>query len=296
MTDVHRPFLAALWMMGSVSGFSLIAVSGREIGGALNPPEMMLYRSLIGVAIIIAYATLSGRRHEITGDRLGIHVLRNLIHFAGQNLWLYALALIPLAQLFAVEFSSPLMVALAAPLLLGERMTATKLVSAVIGFGGILLVARPFAHGGMGPGILLALAAAVAFAGTAIVTKRLTRRVTVVCILFWLTLMQSAFSAALAGWDGVIALPGTPQLPWVLAMGVGGIVAHLGLTKALALAPATVVVPVDFLRLPVIAIIGMLAYGEPIDLWVFLGGAVIFFANWLNLAGVRMRALVSGKA
>ncbi|MCV2864306.1 DMT family transporter [Albidovulum sediminicola] len=295
MGDVHRPFLAALWMMGSVAGFSLIAVSGRQIGTALNPPEMMLYRSLIGVALVVAYALLSGRLAEIRAERLGFHLLRNVIHFAGQNLWLYALALIPLAQLFAVEFSSPLMVALAAPLLLGERMTATKAVSAAVGFTGILIVARPFSEGGLGPGILLALASALAFAGTAIVTKRLTRRVTVVGILFWLTVMQSGLAAAVAGWDGAIALPGPVELPWVAAMGIGGIVAHMGLTKALTLAPATIVVPVDFLRLPVIAVIGMLAYGEPMDLWVFLGGAIIFCANWLNLSAGTARAVASGK-
>ncbi len=284
MRDVHRPLLAALWMMGSVAGFSLIAVSGREIAGALNPPEMMLYRSLIGAALVIAYAVWSGRTREITTERLGIHALRNAIHFAGQNLWLYALALIPLAQLFAVEFSAPLMVALAAPLLLGERMTATKIVSAGLGFAGILIVARPFSDAGAGLGILLALASAVGFAGSMIVTKRLTRRVTVVCILFWLTVMQSAFALALAGWDGQIAVPGAAEAPWVAVMGIGGIVAHMGLTKALSLAPATIVVPVDFLRLPVIAVVGMLVYAEPLDLWVFLGGAVIFGANWLNLS------------
>jgi drug/metabolite transporter (DMT)-like permease len=283
MRDVHRPLLAALWMMGSVTGFSLIAVSGREIAGALNPPEMMLYRSLIGAVLVIAYAVWSGRTSEITTERLGIHALRNAIHFAGQNLWLYALALIPLAQLFAVEFSAPLMVALAAPLLLGERMTAVKIVSAGLGFAGILIVARPFSEAGVGAGILLALASAVGFAGSMIVTKRLTRRVTVIGILFWLTLMQSAFALALAGWDGQIAVPGAAEAPWVAVMGIGGIVAHMGLTKALSLAPATIVVPVDFLRLPVIAVVGMLVYAEPLDLWVFVGGAIIFGANWLNL-------------
>ncbi|HRV63479.1 MAG TPA: DMT family transporter [Albidovulum sp.] len=283
MSDTHRPLLAAIWMLGSVLGFSVIAVSGRAIGSALDPPEMMLYRSLIGVVLVAGHAVLTGRMGEINSQRLGVHALRNAIHFAGQNLWLYALPLIPLAQLFAVEFSSPLIVALAAPLLLGERMTPVRLLSAALGFAGILIVARPFSQAGLSPGILLALASAFCFAGSMIVTKRLTRRVTVVCILFWLTIMQSIFALAVAGWDGSIALPGTVELPWVAAMGIGGIVAHMSLTKALSLAPATIVVPVDFLRLPAIAVVGMILYAEPLDLWVFLGGAIIFGANWINL-------------
>jgi len=283
-TAPHHPFLAALWMLGSVTGFSVIAVAGRQIGHQLDPAEMMLYRSIVGVSLITGFALAAGRLGAIDVRRLDIHALRNLIHFAGQNLWLYALALIPLAQLFAVEFSSPLMVALAAPFLLGERLSAVKLLSALVGFGGILIVARPFSEAGLGAGILLALASAVCFAATAIVTKRLTRRTGVLNIMFWLSLMQTLFALAVAGRDGQIALPADTALPWVFLMGAGGVGAHVGLTKALSLAPATIVVPVDFLRLPVIAVVGMAVYGEPLDLWVLVGGLVIFGANWLNLA------------
>ncbi|MCB2128600.1 MAG: DMT family transporter [Rhodobacteraceae bacterium] len=282
-SDEQKPVLAALWMLGSVVGFSAIAISGREIGAALQPPEMMFYRSAIGVLLILGYATLTGRRGEITRRHLALHGLRNVIHFAGQNFWLYGLALIPLAQLFAVEFSSPLIVALAAPLFLDERLTRTRLFCALTGFVGILIVARPFSDTGLSAGILFALASAFCFAGTTIVTKRLTRRVSVVCILFWLALMQTFLALVVSGWDGAIAIPAAKFVPWVVLMGIGGIAAHLSLTMALSLAAATIVVPVDFLRLPVIAVIGMLAYGEPLDIWVFVGGAVIFAANWFNL-------------
>lgn len=282
-----RPFAAAAWMSGSIAGFMALAVAGRQIGLAAEPLdtfEMMFYRSALGLAGVVAGAALLGRLDEIGTQRLPVHAARNLIHFAGQNLWLFALGLIPLAQLFALEFSSPLLVALAAPWLLGERLSGARAAALVLGFAGILIVARPFGAAGVSPGLLAALASALCFAMTAIVTKRLTRVTPVVSILFWLTLMQTGLGLAFAGWDGSVRLPGPGLIPWVLMLGASGIAAHVGLTMALSLAPATVVTPIDFLRLPLIAIVGALAYAEPLDPWVFLGGALIFAANWVNIS------------
>lgn len=291
METQSRPLAAALWMSGSIIGFCAIAISGREITPDLDTFEMMLYRSVIGFLIIAVWVIAGRRQGEISARRLDLQLLRNLVHFAGQNLWLYALLLIPMAQLFALEFSSPIIVALVAPFFLGERLTRMRLLASALGFVGILIVARPFGGGGFSPGLLVALGSAVSFAGAAILTKMLTRMVSVLCILFWLTLMQTGFAILCAGWDGDIALPTARALPWVFVMGIAGIVAHMGLTKALSLAPATIVTPIDFLRLPLIAVVGMLFYDEPFDRWVLVGGAVIFAANWLNLrAETRRRA------
>lgn len=280
----HHPALAALWMLCSIGGFSALAVAGREIGAALDTFEMMLYRSLIGLAAVAAAAVLTGRRAEMRPRHLRLHLFRNTLHFAGQNLWLYALALIPLAQLFALEFSAPVMVALAAPFVLGERLTPTRLLSAALGFAGVLIVARPGAMGGgLSAGIVAALLCAVSFAATALVTKRLTERASVLAILFWLAAIQSVLGLLSAGWDGRVALPQGAVLAWVIVLGLSGLVAHLGLTKALSLAPASVVTPLDFLRLPVIALVGAAFYGEAFDPLVLVGGAVIFAANWINI-------------
>lgn len=285
-----RPLAAALWMLGSITGFSAIAISGREIGAALDTFEMMLYRSLIGLAVVAAVALATGQRDAMAPRHLRLHLLRNLLHFAGQNLWLHALALIPLAQLFALEFSSPVIVALAAPVVLKERLTRARALSAALGFAGVLIVAHPGTRAALSPGLVAALLSAVAFAATALVTKYLTRVTPVLAILFWLALMQSLLGLASAGWDGDIALPGRAALPWVLLLGLAGLVAHFSLTQALSLAPAAVVTPLDFLRLPLIALVGMAFYAEPLDPLVLVGGAAIFAANWLNIrAETRFR-------
>ena len=281
--SLNRPLAASLWMSGSIAGFTALAISGRALTGSLDTFGMMFYRSAIGFAAVLSFAILTRRTGEIGTEALGLHALRNVIHFAGQNLWLFALPLIPLAQLFALEFSSPIVVAILAPLILGERLSLVRVLVILAGFAGILIVARPFGMTTLSPGLIAAVLCAVCFGGTALATKRLTRRVSVIAILFWLTVMQTAFGLAVAGYDGTMALPRASDLHWVLVLGLSGIVAHLGLTKALSLAPATVVTPIDFLRLPIIAVIGAMFYGEPLDVWVLLGGAVIFAANWVNI-------------
>ena len=274
-------------MLGSITGFVTLAVAGRAVSAGYDTFEIMLYRSLIGMALVLAAAWHGGQLALLRPRRLRQHALRNLFHFAGQNFWLQALTLIPLAQLFAVEFSYPIMVALAAPLVLGERFTLRQFAAAVLGFGGVLLAAQPWAAGGLSLGVGIALLAAVGFAGSTLVTKQLTQAAPMVEILFWLTVFQFGFGLLLAAADAKIAAPTAAAAPWLLLIGISGLGAHYCLTRALMLAPASVVAPIDFLRLPVIGVVGALFYAEPLQAAVLAGGAVIFAASWLNLRGGR---------
>jgi len=189
---------------------------------------------------------------------------------------------IPLAQVFALEFTQPLWVILLSPLLLGERMTRVRVAAAVIGFVGILIVARPGASS-LNIGILTAALSAIFFAMTTISTKKLTRLASIGCIMFWLTVMQAVLGLVASGHDGQIALPTLGTAPYLVLVGLAGLLAHYCITNALAIAPATVVVPIDFARLPTIAVVGMLLYGEALDIWVLVGAAVIFAGNYLNI-------------
>lgn len=273
---------AALWMSGAIVAFSSMAVAGRAVSFELDTFEMMMYRSFIGVVLVLVIAGGLGRLREVTTRSLHVHAVRNVAHFTGQNLWFFAITVIPLAQVFALEFTSPLWVTLLAPLVLGERLTRTRAIAAALGFAGILIVARP-GFGEISPGVLAAAASAIGFAGSILFTKLLTRTETITCILFWLTIMQAVFGIVCAGFDGDIAWPSAASWPWLAVIGCAGLLAHLCLTNALAVAPATVVVPFDFIRLPVIAVVGMILYGEGLDMFIFLGAVVIFAANYLNI-------------
>ncbi|HHL20030.1 MAG TPA: DMT family transporter [Aliiroseovarius sp.] len=284
---------AALWMIGSVTSFSAMAVAGREVAVTLDTFELMLYRSLIGVACVVGFGAATGRLGQVSRAHFRLHLARNLAHFTGQNLWFYALTVIPLAQVFALEFTSPLWVALLAPFALGERLTRMRVLAVVLGFIGILVVTRPDTAT-LNSGTLAAASAAIAFALTAVATRRLTRTDTTLGILFWLTIMQAVFGLVTAGADGHITLPNAGTLPFLLVIGFGGLLAHLCLTQALALAPATVVIPIDFARLPLIALVGALVYGERLTLSLFAGAGLIIVANTMNLRAAARSARVPG--
>jgi drug/metabolite transporter (DMT)-like permease len=281
MTETN-PLKAALWMMGSVTSFSAIAVAGRQVQGLHDSFEIMTVRSLVGFGLLLLWGAFSGQLARVSARKLPGHFARNIIHFAGQNLWLVALGLIPLAQVFALEFTSPLWVILLGPLFLAEPLTRARLGAVALGFVGILIVTRPGA-GMMNLGTLAAAGAALSFATVSILTKRLTRGIAVYDILFWLTFMQFFFGLIGAGMDGQITLPTAETLPWLCLIGLAGLLAHLSLTSALALAPAGFVVPLDFLRLPLIAAVGAAFYGEAFDPFVLLGGAVILGGILLNI-------------
>lgn len=273
---------AAFWMIGAITSFTLMAIAGRTVSVELDTFEIMLFRSITGIIIVVSVAWYAGTLQQIGRNRLGLHATRNICHFAGQNLWFYAITLIPLAQVFALEFTTPIWVIMLSPLLLKERLTGIGLLSAGIGFVGILIVARPDPTN-LSVGLVAAASCAVFFALTAIFTRKLTRTESITTILFYLTTMQAVFGLICAGYDGDIALPSLQVLPWVVLIGCAGLLAHFCLTKALSIAPASIVMPIDFVRLPTIALVGMYLYGEPLEMLVFVGAALIFAANYINI-------------
>jgi drug/metabolite transporter (DMT)-like permease len=280
----HRPLAAAAWMIGAIAAFTAMAIATRQIKGFHDTFEILAYRSMIGWGIVMTLAAVYGRLADIQTKRLPSHILRNVFHFTGQSLWFYAITVIPLAQVFALEFTSPIWVILLAPLFLGERLTGRKLIAAALGFAGVLIVARPdFGH--VEPGVLAAAAAAFFFASTSLMTKALTRDEPILSILFWLTLMQAVFGTVAMALFGSVTLPTLATLPWLILIGIAGITAHFSLTTALSLAPASQVVPVDFARLPIIAVVGALFYDEAVQPSLFAGAALIFLGIWITLHG-----------
>ena len=273
---------AALWMTGAIASFTAMAIAGRAVSFELATFEIMMFRSFVGIILVLTIAGAAGTLGQIRLRNLALHGIRNLCHFTGQNLWFYALTLIPLAQLFALEFTSPLWVLLLSPLFLGEHLTRPKLLAALTGFIGVLIVVRPDFNA-LNIGVICAAASAIFFACTAIATRKLPRTETITCILFYLTVMQAVFGIIATGYDGDITLPSAASIPWLILIGCAGLLAHFCLTTALSLAPASIVMPMDFARLPVIAIIGAAFYNEAIDLWVFVGALLIFGANYANI-------------
>ncbi len=277
-----QPFRAAFWMIGTIVSFSAMAVAGREASAELDTFEIMTYRSIAGLAIVLTYAAATGALYELRGGAMRLHFIRNITHFAATNLWFFAVAAIPLAQVFAFEFATPLWTAAMAPFLLGERLSRRRIAATAAGFAGILIIVRPgFIE--MSPGVGAAVFCAVGFAAAAIATRKLVQVQSVTAILFWMVALQSVFSIVCAGADGDIRLPSQATLVPLALISVCGLAAHLCLTNALKVAPAIVVMPLDFARLPAIAVVGLLVYGEAVSVYIVAGAAIILCANYVNI-------------
>ena len=287
--ESSNPLKAAAWMMGAVVSFVAMAVAGRALLTGMNTFELMLYRSIIGFAIVcLALARTRAGFSQVRTTHFAMHLKRNVFHYTGQNLWFFAVAVIPLSQLVALEFTNPIWVALLAPLLLGEALTRARVLAALLGFAGVVVVAQP-GHAPLEPGHLAALASAVCFALNTIFTRQIMRFDAVLCVLFWMTLLQGSASLVLS-LPGGIPLPAADDVVWVVVVGVTGLSAHYALTSALGHAPASIVAPMEFVRLPLIALVGALLYGEDLTVNVFAGAALIVAGNLINLRSEARRA------
>jgi drug/metabolite transporter (DMT)-like permease len=271
---------AALWMAGWLSLMLVMAVAGREGARELNVFQLMEVRSALGFLLLYPMIRANGGFATLKTSRLPQHVARNLIHYAAQLGWFFALTLIPIGQVVAIEFTMPIWTAILAASFLGERMTVWKIAAIVLGIVGVIVIVRP-ATGQINPGQMIALAAAVGFGVSMALVKSLTRTESALAIIFWMLVVQSAagFLPTLYVW----VWPSAYAWGWMVVIAVCGTFSHYCLASAMRYADATVVVPMDFLRVPLTATAGWLIYSERLDAFTLLGAALILTGNLLNL-------------
>jgi len=270
---------ATIWMVGVLASFSAMAIAGRELSSELTTFQILFFRSVVGLVVVSALLTKSGWG-QVKTKRIGHHLLRNMIHFAAQYGWFLGIAFLPLAEVFAIEFTTPIWTAILAVFFLGERATKSRVISIALGFAGILVILQPGAQVVSLPALAV-LGAAIGYAMSYVFTKSLSRVDSPLTIIFFMTVIQlpMAFVPALTDWT----VPSYALWPWVVIVGVSALSAHYCIARALKLADAMVVVPMDFLRLPLIAVVGIMIYAEPLDIWVLIGGLIVFGGNLLNI-------------
>ena len=271
---------AALWMAGWLSLMLIVAVAGREGMRAMNVFQLMEARSVLGLFMLYPLIRMNGGFSVVKTARVHVHIARNLIHYASQLGWFFALTLIPLGQVVSIEFTMPIWTAILAASFLGERITAGKIAAIVLGVVGVLIIVRP-AAGEINPGQLIALAAAVGFGISIAMMKSLTRTENTLTIIFWMLVIQSAagFFPALYVW----IRPSAYAFGWIVVIAFCGTFSHYCMARAMLYADATVVLPMDFLRVPLTATAGWLIYSERLDMFTVLGATLILAGNLLNL-------------
>lgn len=264
----------------AVLSFSFMAVAVRELLRHMGAFEILFLRTLVTMLLVAAVVFRAGTA-TLRTRLLRLHFARALMHLGGQYCWIYAIGALALATVFAIEFTMPAWVAVFATLFLGERLNRGRLVMLGLGLAGIAIILRP-GLGGLHPAALVMLLGAAFYAGNMIMTKRISAADSPLAVIFWMSLTQLplTFVSALPHW----VTPRPVDLLWALVIGSGSFIAHYSMTRAMKLADATLVVPIDFLRLPLIALIGALFYGEPLELATFAGAAVIFAGTYYSLA------------
>lgn len=282
----QNPVRAALWMGCAVLSFSLMAIAVRELLRHMGAFEILFLRTLVTMLLVTAVVSRVGTA-TLRTRLFRIHLLRALLHLAGQLCWIYAIGALTLAMVFAIEFTMPVWVAVLATLFLGERMNRGRIAMLALGLAGTALILRPDL-GGLHPAALVMLLGSVFYAGNMITTKRISASDSPIGVIFWMSLIQLplTFAAALPQW----VMPGLIDILWSVIIGAGSFAAHYSMTRAMKLGDATLVVPIDFMRLPLIALVGALVYSEPLELATFVGAVIIFAGTYYSLSRESRKA------
>lgn len=273
-------FKAATWMAGSIASFIAMSVAGRETTKVLDVVQVMELRALIGLLVLLPIVFASGGLSAMRTRHPLLHIARNVTHYTGQLAWLYALTLIPLAELISIEFTTPLWTAVLAVAFLGEKLTRPRVTAIVLGLIGVLIILRP-GGGTIGMGHLLVLFAAATYGVSMTMVKFLTRDDSVLKIIFWMMVIQLILGIVPSALVWQAPPPGL--WPWILLIGITGMTSHFCLARALTYADATVVSPMDFLRLPLTALVGWVLYSERLDAMTVIGAVLILAGNLVNL-------------
>ncbi|MBA5763788.1 DMT family transporter [Vibrio sp. 404] len=267
-------------MVGALVSFCLMAIAAKELSGAVSTFQVLFIRSAISLLIVVVIIVLSGNRHWMNTKRFGWHGLRNISHLAGQFGWFIAIGMLPLAEVFALEFTVPFWTALLAFLFLKESISLRKLFAIVFGFVGVMVIVQP-GFKQMDSGVLVILLAAICYSFAYISTRALAVTEAPITILFYMCVIQFPITLIFALFDW--QTPQGMQWLWLLIIGITALTAHYCLSHAMKYADAAVVVTMDFLRLPAIAVVGALFYAEKIELTLFLGALLMLFGNVVNL-------------
>ncbi len=282
MTDVElrkNILHAAVWMLGTLASFTAMALCVRELSTNMSTFQLLFFRSIVGLFIVSMLLCRSGWS-QVKSKQLSLQVFRNIVHYGGQFGWFVGISLIPLAEVFAIEYTVPIWTMVFAAPILGERLTAMRVLIVTFGFIGVLVILRPGAEI-VHIGAIAVIIAAICYALAHVLTKKLTSTDSTLAILFYMTVVQLPLGlmASLGDWYWPLLI----EWPLIVVLGLSALSAHYCLSSAFRLADASIVAPMDFLRLPLAAGFGVFVYNEPIDPFVIMGALIIMTGIYLNI-------------
>ena len=277
----HASSLNAMaWMSGALFSFCFMAVAARELSHGINTLEILFGRSLVGLVGSVGLIVGTRQWALFKTEKFKFHVGRNLSHYFGQYGWFLGVSLLPLSQVFAIEFTSPLWTTLLAAVFLGEALTLKRVFAVVLGFTGVYVIVNP-GQGMMNIGALCVLIAAVCFSSGNIFTKRLVQTDNPLTILFFMSAIQLPMGLALSYTS--LTMPEGVQWLWLFVVGLSSMTSHFCMARAMQKTDISVVVTLDFLRLPLITLIGVFVYAEVFQPIMVMGSLMVLGANLISV-------------
>ncbi len=273
MTDTARGrYLWGIWWM-LLTGLLFVAVTGvvRHLGTDMNPMQAAFIRYAFGV-VLIAPVLLRMFTARAAPSRLGLHMLRGVAHGTAVMLWFFAMARIPIAQVTAIGFTTPIFTTMGAVLFLGEVLHARRIAAVVVSFLGTLIILRPGAVS-IELGALAQLAAAPLFACSFLIAKKLTETESSASIVAYMSVFVTLalLPPALLVWR----TPTLTELGWLFVTAIFATAGHYTFTRAMQTVELTVLQPFSFLQLVWATLLGFYAFSEVPDIWTLTGGAII---------------------
>ena len=269
------PLGGALWMLASTVFFTAMTVMIRYLSGWIDPLEIVFFRNLFGLVVLLPWLMRHGMV-SLGTRRLPLYSLRALVGLIAMSCWFTAVARMNLGDAVALSFTAPLFATVGAVVLLGEIVRIRRWFAVLMGFIGAMVILRPgFIE--IPPVAYIVLLSSMMMGLSVCLVKLLARTEQVMAIVFIMVLMLTPVSLipALFVWQ----TPDAVQLAWLLAIGSCGTLGHICITRAFSIADATAVLPYDFMRLPLMAVLAWLVFDQTLDGWTGLGAAIIIGAS-----------------
>ena len=287
-----------LWMSGALASFCILAIGARELSGELTIAQSLCIRSAIGLVFLSAVYFI---RSQIFKDKqlkslasqprvnvIKLHLFRNVFHFIAQYGWFFGIGLLPLAEVFALEFTVPIWTLLIASFFLDEKVTMNKLIAIFLGTLGVIAIVQP-GYALIDYASIIVLGSAICFAISHTTTKSLAKTESPLTILLFMCIVQLPIGLflSLSSW----VWPQGEQWLWLTVIGLSALSAHYCLAKAMKYAEITTIITLDFFRLPLIAMIGVLFYNEAFELPLLIGGALMLIGNLVGVRGLTAKSI-----
>ncbi len=280
-TPLPANWRAVAWMVTSIASFTVVMVIARHVTQSMHPFEMLFLRSVFMLAFMLPWLAKNGLG-DLGLKRMGPFALRGVLAMTNMTFLFFALKLMPVAEVSAINFIRPIFVTILAAIFLGDVAGTRRWVAILFGFVGALIVIRPgFATVNLGA--ILALCSCGTAAVTFILVKTLTKRESPDAIAFFQPFCVLPIAAALCAF--VWTPPTAAQVAWCAALGFFAITTHRTMNRAFRAADLSLLQPLEFVRLPLAALLGWFAFGDATDIWTWAGGATIFAASIYGSGG-----------